>query len=160
MTFNVYSAGSNARGQLGNGTVEDACTFAGPCVFAKSMDQDAKSMSASASDNLRPLNLVPSVHSIARIATGANHSLILFNSTHHVYGVGDNSRGQLLIPPTETTSFQRVNLDVKPGYRVVDIAASWETSYFVLRHEPVAIDDRVSFASRCAPPLHHPPSRN
>ncbi|KAG9049319.1 hypothetical protein FS837_010638 [Tulasnella sp. UAMH 9824] len=145
MTFKVYSAGSNARGQLGNGTIEDACAFA-PCVFPKSVDQDTKSIPASASDNLRPLILVPSdnnhLHSIARIATGANHSLILFNSTHHVYGVGDNSRGQLLITPSETTSFQRVNLDVKQGYRVVDIAASWETSYFVLRHEPVAIDDR------------------
>ncbi|KIO28818.1 hypothetical protein M407DRAFT_229407 [Tulasnella calospora MUT 4182] len=131
MNFRVYSAGSNARGQLGNGTIEDACTFAAACPFPKSVD----SMWASASDNLRPLDLIPCV---SKIATGANHSLVLFNSTGHVYGAGDNSRGQLLTTSPETTSFERVDLDLKQGYQVVDVAAGWETSYFVQRHRPLA----------------------
>ncbi|KAG8950677.1 hypothetical protein FRC04_007302 [Tulasnella sp. 424] len=154
--LHVYSAGSNARGQLGNGTVDDSSTFATRCVFPKSVDQDSKSMSASASQLLRPLNLLPSdnnnrchqpINSIfPNIATGANHSLILFNSNHHLYGVGDNSRGQLTgaTTATETTSFERVQLDLesdKYGYQVVDIAAAWETSYFVLRHKSLLIDD-------------------
>lgn len=166
-TFNmghlhVYSAGSNARGQLGNGTVDDSSAFATPCVFPKSVYQE--SMSASASQLLRPLNLLPSdnntrchqpVNSIlTKIATGANHSLILFNSNHHVYGVGDNSRGQLLTTTTETTtSFERIQLDLeseKYGYQVVDIAAAWETSYFVLRHKSLLIDSG-GVSSRCTP---------
>lgn len=163
--IHVYSAGSNARGQLGNGTVDDSSTFATRCVFPKSVD--SKSMSASASQLLRPLNLLPSdnnnrchqpINSILpNIATGANHSLFLFNSNHHVYGVGDNSRGQLLTATTttttDTTSFERIQLDLesdKYGYQVVDIAAAWETSYFVLRHKSLLIDDGgVSF--RCTP---------
>ncbi|KAG8894013.1 hypothetical protein FRC01_013217, partial [Tulasnella sp. 417] len=108
----------------------------------------------SAFDNLRSKDLVPSDdddnsdnNSISKIATGANHSLVLFNSTDSVYGVGDNSRGQLLIESSETTSFERVNLDLRQGYRVVDVAAGWETSYFVQRHESVAIEDRGFISS-------------
>ena len=74
----VYSAGSNARGQLSLGTDEDSHILR-PCL----LDNEFLGLDISAIDC---------------IAAGANHTLILFrrsNGTAGLLGCGDGTKNQL-----------------------------------------------------------------
>ncbi|KAG8902972.1 hypothetical protein FRB99_003863 [Tulasnella sp. 403] len=141
MPFTLYSAGSNAKGQLANGSLDDASEFA-PCHFHPTA---AVSHKVGAEEQGEPnFKLWADVR---QVTSGANHTLLLLQShqavINHLYAAGDPSRGQLgpalADSPTPQSSFQRVQLHLeRADHHVVRIAAAWETSYFVFRHT----DDR------------------
>ncbi|KAG8850580.1 hypothetical protein FRB96_009671 [Tulasnella sp. 330] len=201
----VFAAGSNAHGQLGNGTMDDSNSF-NLCHFAVQSSLSPLPPSSSVaggvpkSGHLNPSTVSPTAHvgfgkpkvappevnlqhklcepmhlphatsssdckpDVIKIASGANHTLILLRKGHYhqpedpthggsgspiaqypsippiptlIYGSGDSSKGQLnRQPPSQGTKrFERIHLTHETlGYHVVNIAAAWETSYFVLRH--------------------------
>ncbi|KAI8980571.1 RCC1/BLIP-II [Trametes punicea] len=139
----LHSAGSNARGQLGTGNLEDAHRFT-PCVFIGC-----------------ELGALPDqVVAVDQIACGANHTMVLLkrcDGVTELWGCGDGSRGQLgpsyledvdlarrVAPdaPDATAMFRPLRLDLHVlrdlhgaslnEYTVRLIAAGWETSYVVL----------------------------
>ncbi|KAI0779001.1 regulator of chromosome condensation 1/beta-lactamase-inhibitor protein II [Trametes elegans] len=127
-TLSLYSAGSNARGQLATGTVDDAPDFT-PCVFS------------GAASGALPADVVE----VEQIACGANHTLALLRNsdgTKCLSGCGDGARGQL--GPSRVASVEEATLfrplDITSStcggslqeYAVRLIAAGWETSYVVL----------------------------
>ncbi|KAI0370062.1 RCC1/BLIP-II [Pilatotrama ljubarskyi] len=136
----LYSAGSNARGQLAIGVLQDAHRFT-PCVFF----------------GAAPGALPPGVVAIEHISCGANHTLALLRRSggaKEVWGCGDGSRGQL--GPSYLKDVEKADgetshatavfrpLDVAShalrdtggalfeGYTVRLVSAGWETSYAVL----------------------------
>ncbi|EGN93725.1 hypothetical protein SERLA73DRAFT_97675 [Serpula lacrymans var. lacrymans S7.3] len=128
--YSLWVAGSNARGQLSNGTFDDSHTFA-PCLFSESA------------------SIFPStIRRILQLTCGANHTLILLQrSDEHgletyteLWGCGDGSKGQL--GPTlgqvhSATEFRRIPMPLQDtytplGYTCRLIAAAWETTYLVL----------------------------
>lgn len=124
--FSLLSSGSNAQGQLGNGSLEDSHTFH-PCVFADSP----------------PGSLPHGTSRIIGIATGANHTLLLLETNSHrreLWGCGDGRKGQLGLHYRRTVSstglFRKLELTVPDAglgdYCVKSISATWETSYAVL----------------------------
>ncbi|KAI0327695.1 RCC1/BLIP-II [Cubamyces sp. BRFM 1775] len=138
-SLNLYSAGSNARGQLATGNIDDAHHFS-PCVFS----------------GTTPGALPANVVAVDHIACGANHTLALLrkeNGNREVWGCGDGSRGQLgpsycldIAQASESSSatavFKPLHLNLHQiespdgtrldGYTVRLIAAGWETSYVVV----------------------------
>ena len=81
VSLSLLSAGSNARGQLATGDVEDAHTFT-PCNFV----------------DCTPGTLPEAAASVLQIACGANHTLVLLSRKEggtELWGCGDGSKGQL-----------------------------------------------------------------
>ncbi|KAJ3890346.1 regulator of chromosome condensation 1/beta-lactamase-inhibitor protein II [Lentinula edodes] len=131
MPFSLVSCGSNAHGQLANGTLDDAHTFQ-PCIFE---DENAKDCSIS--------------ERIIRIATSGNHVLLLSEFTEEstgwtrrsLWGCGDGHSGQLgnLGRNQDETVFRRIDLQLAEhgleNYQPRLICCSWETSYVVLSCE-------------------------
>ncbi|KAI0079619.1 RCC1/BLIP-II [Panus rudis PR-1116 ss-1] len=130
--ISLLSAGSNARGQLGTGNLEDAWTFT-PCIFL----------------GCSPGVLPSGSRNILQIACGANHTLLLLDRDtsegtryRELWGCGDPSRGQLgrgsdHMPAHSENSpnpavFRPVDIGFQQGYTIKSIAAGWETSYVVL----------------------------
>ncbi|KAF8591924.1 RCC1/BLIP-II [Ramaria rubella] len=137
-TLRVFSAGSNAHGQLANGTLDDSHTFQ-PCAFA--ID------SSSSSHNLLDGRVVS-------IVCGANHTLLLreldtskqsYGPARQLWGCGDGRMGQL--GPSQhpqncsSSLFKRLDqsiLDaagVGKDIHIHAIAASWESTFIVLRQK-------------------------
>jgi protein ATS1 len=131
-TYNMLillSSGSNARGQLGHGTLDDSHLFQ-KCSF----------------DGYSSGNLPSGTTRVVDIAAGANHTILLLELAcptggHRleVWGSGDGRRGQLgskyQREPTPTL-FRNLELPIREsgldGYSFKFIAATWETSYIVL----------------------------
>ncbi|KAI8833310.1 regulator of chromosome condensation 1/beta-lactamase-inhibitor protein II [Chytriomyces cf. hyalinus JEL632] len=105
----VYGFGSNAFGQLGNGTTQDAHTISESTVL------DSNSHLAYRDD------------SVKAVACGANHSLLLTqNGT--VYGAGSNSHGQLGQSSEPTQSmFKKLSLPHDTVFET--IACGWNHSF-------------------------------
>ncbi|KAH9885394.1 RCC1/BLIP-II [Cubamyces lactineus] len=138
-SLSLYSAGSNARGQLATGNVDDAHHFS-PCVFL----------------GTTPGALPDNVIAVDHIACGANHTLALLRKESgglEAWGCGDGSRGQLgpyyssdiaqaNEPSSAAAMFRPVRLGLHQvespdgarldGYTVRLVAAGWETSYVVV----------------------------
>lgn len=139
-SLSLFSAGSNARGQLATGNLEDAYYFR-PCIFS----------------GVAPGDLPPRTIAIEDISCGANHTLALLlrnDGKTELWGCGDGSRGQLgpsYVAVTEeaggetanaTAVFRLLDLNLHAfkshegvslhEYTVRLIAAGWETSYTVL----------------------------
>lgn len=123
--FTLLSCGSNAQGQLGNGSLEDSHTFQ-PCVFADF-----------------PPPTIPNGARIIDIACGANHTLLLLEVYGHrreLWGCGDGRKGQLGLKYKQTVSatglFHKLDLALYEAsleeYSFKAIATTWETSYVVL----------------------------
>lgn len=128
MPVRLLSSGSNAAGQLAHGTIDDSNTFRS-CTFrsASSLGTSTQALPSGAIQ-------------VVKVSCGSNHTLALLRMQGgglEVYASGDNSRGQLGISKSirSLCVFTKVEMDlVKSGdYSLVDIAAGWETSYFVLR---------------------------
>lgn len=129
----LLTAGSNAKGQLGIGSYDDAHTFT-PCQFA----------------GCEPNQLPDLTSRVTHIACGANHTVLLLehlDGSTTLWGTGDGRRGQLgpeyhreEPDPAPWTVFHK--LVVPPlsasesyasrGYTYKHIAAAWETTYVVL----------------------------
>ena len=131
MSLTLLAAGSNACGQLGTGSLDDAHRFT-PCIFGDSP----------------PGTLPQNTQSILQLVSGANHSLILLRRTaseepnksrNELWGAGDGSKGQLgpswrnRTPPS-TPVFQPID-QAPDGYEITSIAAAWETSYIVFSQD-------------------------
>lgn len=136
----LLSSGSNAQGQLGNGTLEDAHIFR-PCLFESQS------------------TLLGGVERVIKVAAGANHTLLLLEFVDHtreIWGCGDGRKGQLghdTFPddiPRCTTKFRKIRLSLHgaglEGYQFKSIEATWETSYAVLEREGSS-DVLISFGS-------------
>ncbi|OJT08028.1 RCC1 repeat-containing protein C10F6.04 [Trametes pubescens] len=138
--LSLFSAGSNARGQLATGNLDDAYHFA-PCIFSA----------------VAPGDLPPGTVAVEDISCGANHTLALLlrnDGKTELWGCGDGSRGQLgpsyvaVVAEASgemadaTAIFRPLDLNLhafksREGgslheYTVRLIAAGWETSYTVL----------------------------
>ncbi|KAG8219322.1 regulator of chromosome condensation 1/beta-lactamase-inhibitor protein II [Butyriboletus roseoflavus] len=128
----LLTAGSNAKGQLGIGSYDDAHTFA-PCQFAE----------------CKPNQLPEFTSSIAHIACGANHTVLLLehlDGSTTLWGTGDGRGGQLgpeyrreEPDPAPWTIFHKLvlpqsasNSYASCGYTYKCIATAWETTYVVL----------------------------
>lgn len=132
----LYSAGSNAKGQLATRDCEDAHTFT-PCSFG----------------DYTPGALPVNIDKVVQIACGANHTLALLklsaDSGLELWGCGDGTKGQLgILPsPSPIVEFQPLSLQLPfPGFSMKSIASGWETSYLVLS-TPEEHDVLVSFGS-------------
>jgi protein ATS1 len=122
----LLSSGSNARGQLANGNLEDSHTFT-PSNFA----------------GFTISQLPPDRH-VVELASGANHVLLLLEHTEtkvrELWGSGDGSRGQLgpmyLTTGSSASMFRPIDLLVEnwgfQEYNYRSISASWETSYIIM----------------------------
>ncbi|KAH9926498.1 regulator of chromosome condensation 1/beta-lactamase-inhibitor protein II [Fomitopsis serialis] len=123
----LFSSGSNARGQLATGDINDAHVFT-PCLFHGCL----------------PGQLPDGTTAITNVACGANHTLALLTryDSQELWGCGDGRRGQL------GPSYAHGDADSGSGavFRPLDlrleglslemyaprlVAASWETSYVV-----------------------------
>jgi protein ATS1 len=132
----LLASGSNARGQLANGTTDDSHTFA-PCNFLGCL----------------PGDLPPNTRQIVHIASGSNHAIALLERQHNdvgvrkeLWGCGDGSRGQLgpsymidveqKCDPSSRSVFRPLDLPLQNyglnGYDCRLVASAWETSYVVL----------------------------
>ncbi|KAI9438442.1 RCC1/BLIP-II [Lactarius psammicola] len=126
----LYAAGSNGRGQLATADLQDSHYFT-PCIF----------------NGRQRGTLPPGTFSVNAIKGGGNHSLALLsrlNSSNpqiEVWGCGDGTKGQL--GPTYVDEagdncaiFRPIALPLEDhglsGYEISDVAACWETSFFVL----------------------------
>lgn len=131
MSLTLLAAGSNACGQLGTGSLDDAHRFT-PCIFRDS-----------------PSGTLPQdTQSIIQLALGANHTLILLRRAgpggsgkprNELWGAGDGSRGQLgpswrTKTSPSTSVFQPID-QVPDGCEITSIAAAWETSYIVFSQD-------------------------
>lgn len=127
----LLSAGSNARGQLGNGSTDDShsfqrCSFLGCC----------------------PGLLPTGTLRLISVAGGANHtvSLLEINDASsgkprtELWGCGSGLRGQLgpaflALPDASSPVFRPINLPLEhnlAGYSYKIASAAWETTYMVL----------------------------
>ncbi|KAI0652698.1 RCC1/BLIP-II [Trametes meyenii] len=139
-SLSLYSAGSNARGQLATGDLDDAYRFL-PCVFS------------GVERGYLPMN----ISTIEQLSCGANHTLALLqriDDTRELWGCGDGRRGQLgpyyvadvekaggevtnataIFRPLDLNLRNLLDTEGKPmeDFTVRRIAAGWETSYVVL----------------------------
>jgi len=129
----LLASGSNAAGQLANGTILDSHVFT-PCLFSHSSDGGED---------------LANIYSVRHVAAGARHALLLLERRNsgkifiELWGCGDGSRGQLghhyteSLPgsSTSTSTFRLIQLPSRilhDGYTHRLIASSWETSYVVL----------------------------
>ncbi|KAJ7082519.1 regulator of chromosome condensation 1/beta-lactamase-inhibitor protein II [Mycena crocata] len=120
----LFSAGSNAHGQLANSSCEDSHLFS-PCSFSGCL-----------------LGGLPDGRKLRHLAFGANHTLALLETTGEakteLWGCGDGRSGQL--GPSYSsdggTIFRPLDLSLErnglTGYHPRLICASWETTYVVL----------------------------
>ncbi|KAF7332615.1 Poly(A) polymerase [Mycena kentingensis (nom. inval.)] len=114
----LLSAGSNAHGQLSNGSTDDSHVFR-PCSFEGGGFPDGRKL--------------------VDLAFGANHTLALLEDLDTgktaLWGCGDGRKGQLGPSYTATTVLSPLHLPFAPnlaGYAPRLIAAAWETSYVAL----------------------------
>ena len=123
MPARIYSAGSNAHGQLAHGGVDDSHIFK-ECIFTfDDVQQDGN-------------------FDLLSITTGANHTLVLLRNQDGsvaVYGCGDGSKGQLgndfHSRDGDLTNFHRLDFAFLGGRCVKLIAACWETSFVVVTED-------------------------
>ena len=116
----IFSAGSNAHGQLGHGNEDDSHLFA-KCTFSGIDD------------------LLPSGTEVISIVGGANHTLILIREpgiSTQLWGAGDGRKGQLGEDYRQSfgtsSIFQRISLPFNADAgNITAVAAAWETSYVV-----------------------------
>jgi protein ATS1 len=135
----LLAAGSNGRGQLASGDFQDAHTFT-PCKFA----------GCECNTSLAPPGQSPAA--IISIVGGANHTLALLSRVNdpassltadrlEVWGCGDGTKGQL--GPAYIADSDDGSAVLRPlvlpweeqglfGYTISQVAACWETSFFVL----------------------------
>lgn len=110
--MNLFASGSNAHGQLSNGSVEDSHSFA-RCSFVETVELD----------DCKILN----------IACGANHTLLLLEHRRtgqtELLGSGDGAAGQL---GSEGSSLIFKPIRLPQEYCCRLISAAWQTSYVVL----------------------------
>ncbi|KAI9569453.1 regulator of chromosome condensation 1/beta-lactamase-inhibitor protein II [Boletus coccyginus] len=143
----LLTAGSNAKGQLGIGSYDDAPTFT-PCQFAQ----------------CEPNQLPDLTSRVTHAACGANHTVLLLehlDGSTILWGTGDGRRGQLGLgypreeaDPAPWTVFHPLVLPPLPvpksyasrGYAYKFIAAAWETTYVVLAR-PASSDVLLSMGS-------------
>ena len=138
----LLTAGSNAKGQLGIGSYDDAHAFT-PCQFA----------------GCEPNQLPISASRATHIACGANHTVLLLqrlDGSTTLWGTGDGRRGQLGpgyfcgadsgseergpepgLGSVPWTTFHELVLGPEPSwadseYTHKHVAAAWETTYVVL----------------------------
>lgn len=125
----LYTAGSNSHGQLGIGHEEDAHTFTS-CNLAIEVS-DAQT-----------------IH--VKICAGANHTLLLVeqDGIRELFGAGSSKRGQLgraeeenrlsFVPLSLSTILECIQDDdaglEDKNWRLKDVAAGWETSFFLLEN--------------------------
>ncbi|KAF8504266.1 regulator of chromosome condensation 1/beta-lactamase-inhibitor protein II [Gautieria morchelliformis] len=138
----ILAAGSNAHGQLANGTSDDSHVFR-PCAFA------ADAISA-------PTHQLQGDH-VLSIACGANHTLLLVELEHpygqshkparQLWGCGDGLKGQLGpsyrrsgSPSCSSSFFWRLDQTIMDAagidedkYMLHAIAAAWESTFIVFR---------------------------
>ena len=127
--LSLLSAGSNARGQLGNTETDDSHVFR-TCSF---------------SDGILPSQTMD----VVDVSNGANHTLVLLKMqmagsgepTTEVWGCGDGRVGQLgpkLRQQEPITVFHKLGLEDPSNklfperYTIKSIGATWETSYLVV----------------------------
>lgn len=128
----LLAAGSNARGQLGTGSTDDAHSFT-PCVFED-----------------HGLQLPTNTARILGLASGSSHTVILLQSKDgdvQLWGAGDGSKGQLgpdRNAPMEASKdepfvfrplsmpFGELFQQRRLPYTCRLVAAAWETTYLVL----------------------------
>lgn len=130
--YTLFSAGSNARGQLGNGSTDDSHSFQFCSFFGC------------------PPGILPagSVRVIS-VSGGANHTVLLleikdtFSSKlrTELWGCGSSSRGQLgtdiyALPNASSPVFRLIHLPLEQhnlaGYSYKMARTAWETTYAVL----------------------------
>jgi protein ATS1 len=129
----LLSSGSNAHGQLSNGSQDDSHEFH-PCSFY----------------GCPPKVLPPQTRCVRHIARGANHTLVLVETYDQsggvqgeLWGCGDGKSGQLGTAYQEeihaggsSTIFRPINLLLEQKglehYQIKAFAASWETTYITL----------------------------
>lgn len=139
-SLSLVACGSNAQGQLANGTQDDSLSFA-PCLW---------------SDGDTVWQIPPAgMQSVIRVASGANHTLVLldFEFGHNQLWVcGDNSAGQLNFSASIRDEIRLLTLRYVPTISeveneshltIVDIAAAWQTSYLVLRANEACTSDFI-----------------
>lgn len=128
----LLSSGSNAHGQLSNGSLEDSYKFI-PCSFS----------------GCPPGILPPGTRRVIHIASGANHTLVLLEigvgggeGRIELWGCGDGSSGQLGTVPQDAqmaSVFRPIDLSLRyaelSDYHYKFICASWETTYIALSCE-------------------------
>lgn len=120
----VYSAGSNARGQLANGTCDDLHSF-DICQFASE-------------------DFPACIQEVVSVSGGANHTIVLLRtqSSVELWGCGDGSKGQLgpsylQTIPEESEKSRLQLLDIPSQHSALRnasprlVAAAWETTYIV-----------------------------
>lgn len=131
----IYALGSNGAGQLGIGHLNDVAE-AEKCVFIS-----RGSTSDMGEDQVDPGDKVK------KIVTGGNHTLILMEKGR-VFAAGRNDDGRLGLPIEGHQDIVRMRFgevdfsEVKElaacssghDWRVTDIAATWEASFFVFNH--------------------------
>jgi protein ATS1 len=121
----LFGAGSNARGQLGNGSEDDAHSFIGATFDGLSTD------------------VLQRHYEIVHISCGANHTLALARNLqcgrNELWGSGDGSLGQLgpsLKDAGSTSVFKKIDVtsfdERLSAYTIRLLSASWQTSYLVL----------------------------
>ena len=131
----LLASGSNARGQLANGTADDSHIFA-PCNFLGCLSG----------------SLPPNTCRIVDIASGSNHALALLERQgetgevrKELWGCGNGGKGQLgpmyvthgeQTPGASGSVFRPLDLPWEDygldGYECRLVASAWETSYIVL----------------------------
>lgn len=119
----LFSAGSNARGQLAQGTQEDSHCFR-RCVFFENQDNQL---------------LYPG--KVLSVAAGANHTVVLSQpsaGSTQLWGCGDGRRGQLghryQVEVGTSSVLRRIDFPEFTEYKITSIAASWEASFVALSH--------------------------
>lgn len=133
----LLASGSNARGQLANGTLDDSHAFS-PCNFL----------------GCSPGKLPSAARRILQVASGSNHTLVLLERQNgagdiqrELWGCGDGAKGQLGPTYTGTVekyphTFDTSRSILRPldlplhdyelsGYTCRLIASAWETTYVV-----------------------------
>lgn len=130
----LLASGSNAHGQLANGTLQDSHTFS-RCSFS----------------GYPPGVLPPTASRIVQIACGANHAVVLLDGDERqIWGCGDGSKGQLGSSclyntqsgtgegsSSSTSVFKRISLSNSRDSHILEgrfprlVAACWETTYVV-----------------------------
>lgn len=127
--FTLLSSGSNAQGQLANGTMEDSHVFQ-PCSFS----------------SCAPTTMPVDTTRVLNVTCGANHTVVLLEMRRsgkletQLWGSGDGSAGQLGAmyrqSGEECTVFRPIALPLEQeglsGYQPKLVAASWKTTYVVL----------------------------
>ena len=128
----LLSAGSNARGQLGNGSTDDSHSFQ-HCLFL----------------GCRPGILPTGTVHLISVSGGANHTVLLLEINDassgkprtELWGCGSGLRGQLgpaflTLPNASSPIFRPINLPLYKhnltGYSYKIASAAWETTYAVL----------------------------